>query len=194
MRSDSKIYQVKIDKRILSQFFSIQIMFWDGLIFGLFVLVFFFLQFSTFTADESVYCMRTQKTLQLFFKPEPDFWMIMVRDKVVRFRSVFMNKNLNATLIWLHLFFQMVNAPSERKTTKDGTEYTEYRCEDAHEIVYREILKQSYYMFRLFNGSFQESLVGDDVKQQVNCLTTKLTKFYSKVNIICNNWSKLNEL
>lgn len=33
---------------------------------------------STFTADESVYCMRTQKTLQLFFKPEDDFWMIMV--------------------------------------------------------------------------------------------------------------------
>lgn len=76
---------------------------------------------------------------------------------------------------------QIVNAPSERKTTKDGAEYTEYRCEDAHEIVYREILKQSYYMFRLFNGTFQDNLIGEDSKQQINCLTTKLAKFYSKV-------------
>lgn len=37
-----------------------------------------FINWSTFTADESVYCMRTQKALQLFFKPEEDFWMIMV--------------------------------------------------------------------------------------------------------------------
>lgn len=35
--------------------------------------------YSTFTSDESVYCMRTQKTLQLFFNPENDFWMIMVK-------------------------------------------------------------------------------------------------------------------
>lgn len=76
--------------------------------------------------------------------------------------------------------FQIVNAPSERKM-RDGTEYTEYRCEDAHEIVYREILKQSYYMFRLFNGMFQDNLIGDDETQQVDCLIAKLTKFYSKV-------------
>lgn len=78
------------------------------------------------------------------------------------------------------LFLQIVNAPSERKT-RDGTEYTEYRCEDAHEIVYREILKQSYLMFRLFNGTFHDNLIGGDDKQQVTYLIAKLTKFYSKV-------------
>lgn len=88
------------------------------------------------------------------------------------------------TSYYVFAFFasiQIVNAPSERKTTKDGTDYVEYRCEDAHEIVYREILKQSYYMFRLFNGTFEDNLIGDDVKQQVDCLLTKMTKFYSKV-------------
>lgn len=76
---------------------------------------------------------------------------------------------------------QIVSAPLERKTTKDGDEYTEYRCEDAHEIVYREILRQSYNMFRLFNGTFVNNLTGDDEQQQVNSLIAKLTKFYSKV-------------
>lgn len=78
------------------------------------------------------------------------------------------------------VYFQIVNAPSERKT-RDDSEYTEYRCEDAHEIVYREVLKQSYYMFRLFNGTFLDNLVGDNELQQVEYLKTKLTKFYSKV-------------
>ncbi|XP_055310576.1 vacuolar fusion protein CCZ1 homolog [Sitodiplosis mosellana] len=105
---------------------------------------------NTFTADESVYCMRTQKTLQLFYKPEHDFWMMMI-----------------------------LNAPSERKT-RDDSEYTEYRCEDAHEIVYREVLKQSYYMFRLFSGTFMDNLVGDNETQQVEHLINKLSKFYSK--------------
>lgn len=81
----------------------------------------------------------------------------------------------------LKLLFQIVNAPSERKKTRDNTEYTEYRCEDAHEIVYREVLKQSYYMFRLFNGTFLDNLVGDDEIQQVEHLKNKLAKFYSKV-------------
>lgn len=66
---------------------------------------------------------------------------------------------------------------------KDGTEYTEYKCEDAHEIVYREILRQSYYMFRLFYGTFEDNLIGEDDTQRVNSLIAKLTKFYSKVCI-----------
>lgn len=59
----------------------------------------------------------------------------------------------------------------------------EYRCEDAHEIVYREILRQSYHMFRLFNGTFRDNLIGNDEQQQVNSLIAKLTKFYSKVSV-----------
>lgn len=77
-------------------------------------------------------------------------------------------------------WFQIVNAPSERKT-RDDAEYTEYRCEDAHEIVYREVLKQSYYMFRLFNGTFLDNLIGDSDTQRVQHLINKLNKFYSKV-------------
>lgn len=59
MRSNCQIYQV-----IYSLFF------YHNSLIHLFC--------STFTADESIYCMRTQKTLQLLFKPEDDFWMIMV--------------------------------------------------------------------------------------------------------------------
>lgn len=77
---------------------------------------------------------------------------------------------------------QAVNAPSERKT-RDGTEYTEYKCDDAHESVYLETLKQSYYMFRLFNGTFQNNLVEivdtKESKQPINGL--KNMNFFAKV-------------
>lgn len=70
---------------------------------------------------------------------------------------------------------------------RDGTEYTEYRCEDAHEIVYREVLKQSYFMYRLFNGTFHDNLIDDDGNQQVEYFITNLTKFYSKVLAYTNS-------
>lgn len=86
---------------------------------------------------------------------------------------------------------QIVGAPSERKT-RDGSEYTEYKCEDAHEIVYQETLKQSYYMFRLFNGTFTDNLIGDNDEQQIAFLITKLNKFYSKVSIYFQHFSIFN--
>lgn len=83
-------------------------------------------------------------------------------------------------IIGFSLVLQIVGAPSERKT-RDGNEYTEYRCEDAHEIVYREVLKQSYSMFRLFNGTFQDNLIDEHGQEQIDHFISKLTKFYSKV-------------
>lgn len=131
--------------------------------------------------------MRTQKTLQLYFKPQPDFWMMMVN-----IYSITIVMNCNETVkFFRNNSMQIVGAPSERKT-RDGSEYTEYKCEDAHEIVYQETLKQSYYMFRLFNGTFTDNLIGDNDEQQIAFLITKLNKFYSKVRIYFQYFSIVN--
>lgn len=38
-----------------------------------------FLDISTFTQEEKCRSLHTQKSSQLFYQPEPDFWMVMVR-------------------------------------------------------------------------------------------------------------------
>lgn len=94
---------------------------------------------------------------------------------------------LSGHYLWAIAFYsKIVNAPSERKIRDDKTVYTEYRCEDAHEIVYREILKQSYCMFRLFNGTFHDNFIGEDEPQQIDHFINKLNKFYSKVWTNCD--------
>lgn len=37
-------------------------------------------------------------------------------------------------------------------------------------------------MFRLFNGTFRDNLRGDTNELQIECLTTKLKKFFTKVS------------
>ncbi|XP_060572399.1 vacuolar fusion protein CCZ1 homolog [Ruditapes philippinarum] len=80
----------------------------------------------TFThtfSDRPCESLHTQKTRQLFFQPEKDFWMVMT-----------------------------VSVPFSEKT-KEGQSYIEYHEEDVQDPVMDSILKQAYRMFTLFNGS-----------------------------------------
>lgn len=83
-------------------------------------------------SGEDIIHIKTQKTLQLFFEPEKDFWMVLT-----------------------------LNVPFERKE-KDGRESIDYYSDDVHESVYKNILKQSYYSYRMFNDTFySNSVIGD---------------------------------
>lgn len=77
---------------------------------------------QTFT-DKPCEALHTQKTRQVFFQPEKDFWMVMT-----------------------------VNIPFSEKT-KDGQTALEYHEEDVQDPVMESILRQAYRMFTLFNGS-----------------------------------------
>ncbi|KAJ8687341.1 hypothetical protein QAD02_023135 [Eretmocerus hayati] len=78
------------------------------------------------------YC-HTHKTRQVYYQPEPNFWMVMV-----------------------------VGVPYVTKE-KDGNEYTEYQNDDVSSAVCQAILKQTYTIFRLFMGSFETILGEPDV-------------------------------
>ncbi|EDS41173.1 conserved hypothetical protein [Culex quinquefasciatus] len=105
---------------------------------------------NTFTNDESVQAMHTQKTCQLYYQPEPGYWMIMV-----------------------------LNVPFERKTRETG-DYNEYHGDDIHDTIYQAVLRQSYKMFRLFLGTFESNLKpGEDLDAVAN-LIGKLEEFYGK--------------
>lgn len=70
--------------------------------------------------------------------------------------------------------------PSERKI-RDDIEYTEYRSEDAHSVVFQEVLKQMYFMFRLFAGTFKQNLIGNTEPDQIEALIRIVQSFYSQV-------------
>ncbi|XP_062544207.1 vacuolar fusion protein CCZ1 homolog [Armigeres subalbatus] len=109
------------------------------------------IQFSnTFTNDDSVHAMHTQKTCQLYHQPEPGYWMTMI-----------------------------LNVPFERKTRETG-DYNEYHGDDIHDTIYQAVLKQSYRMFRLFHGSFKDNLQPADDLDAVANLIGKLEEFYCK--------------
>ncbi|XP_015111487.1 vacuolar fusion protein CCZ1 homolog [Diachasma alloeum] len=73
------------------------------------------------------YC-HTHKTRQIYYQPEPDFWIVMI-----------------------------VGVPYLLKT-KDGNEYTEYQHDEVSSPVCLAIMKQAYMRFRLFMGSFETIL------------------------------------
>ncbi|XP_015173320.1 PREDICTED: vacuolar fusion protein CCZ1 homolog [Polistes dominula] len=70
------------------------------------------------------YC-HTHKTRQIYYQPEPDFWMVMI-----------------------------VGVPYICRE-KDGNKYMEYQNDEISSSVCQAILKQTYIMFRLFMGSFE---------------------------------------
>lgn len=123
---------------------------------------------STF-ADTANSCqvLRTQKTLQLFHQPEPDYWMIMC----------------------LHVPYERRKASSAdgRSTASGAGEFvTEYKGDMVHEKIYRQLLCHAYRMFRLFNGTFGSHFEGGtvDFNSMPVRLMESLNDFYIKVLIL----------
>lgn len=94
------------------------------------------------------YC-HTNKTRQIYYQPEQDFWMVMI-----------------------------VGIPYICKE-KDGNKYTEYQNDEVSSSVCQAILKQTYFMFRLFMGSF-ETIINDPDCGSITLLKYKLDHFFSR--------------
>ncbi|XP_036338310.1 vacuolar fusion protein CCZ1 homolog [Rhagoletis pomonella] len=84
---------------------------------------------STFVGEDDCKALHTQKTTQLFYQPEIGYWIVMV-----------------------------LNVPREIKS-KDGIEVPEYRGAEVQDGIYRVILRQSYNMYRLSQGTFHSSMI-----------------------------------
>lgn len=89
----------------------------------------------------------------MYHQPEKNFWMVMT-----------------------------LNVPYEVKVKDKESEYNEYKGDDVMDSVYQAVLKQSYKMFRLFMGSFNNNFIGKNEDQCVTHLREKLHHFFSKVN------------
>lgn len=77
--------------------------------------------------------------------------------------------------------FQTINVPSERKT-RENTEYNEYKGDDVHDKVFQQVIKQSYFMFRLFAGTFRSHLTLEvDEAQKIEHFKLILHQFFSMV-------------
>ncbi|XP_076651897.1 vacuolar fusion protein CCZ1 isoform X1 [Halictus rubicundus] len=79
---------------------------------------------ESFNPGQSCDYCHTHKTRQIYYQPEPNFWMVMI-----------------------------VGLPYMCKE-KDGNTYIEYQHDEVSSSVCQAILKQAYVMFRLFMGSF----------------------------------------
>lgn len=96
--------------------------------------------------------MQTLKTSQFYYQAEVDFWLVLT-----------------------------VNAPYDTRTSEDG-EHKEYKGDTIHGKIYRAVLEESYKMFRLFYGKFEESFVGDTAEERSLALIGKLEDFFSVVS------------
>ncbi|KAK9709082.1 Intu longin-like domain 2 [Popillia japonica] len=107
------------------------------------------IQFTgTFKPSCPVNSLHTQKKRQLYFQPEEGFWMVMT------LTTPFIDK------------------------TKDGTSTREYIENDIQDNIYQAVLKQTYSIYKLFNGSFSNTLQKSDIPT----LKSKLEKFYVPVS------------
>ncbi|XP_037928337.1 vacuolar fusion protein CCZ1 homolog [Teleopsis dalmanni] len=107
---------------------------------------------ETFTSDNDCKALHTQKTTQLFYQPEIDYWLVMT-----------------------------LNVPKEIRL-KDGVEVADYRGGEINDNIYSSILTQCYRMFRLLAGSIKmnyelNGLTNDEAREQ---LQQKLAIFFDK--------------
>ena len=75
-------------------------------------------KFTGTFSDKPCQALHTQKTRQLFYQPEKEFWMIMT-----------------------------INIPSVLKT-KEGQPYSEYHDDDVQDPVYEAVMVQAHQMFK----------------------------------------------
>uniref|UniRef100_A0A6P7GP16 Vacuolar fusion protein CCZ1 homolog n=1 Tax=Diabrotica virgifera virgifera TaxID=50390 RepID=A0A6P7GP16_DIAVI len=104
------------------------------------------IQFTeTFKPSTPVKSLRTTKTRHLYFQPEKDYWIVMTLQ---------------------------INRPSKEKDISHDAEELE---DDVDDSVYEAILKQSYYVYRLFWNTFESS-------KDITSLKTSLDVFYRTVS------------
>ena len=107
------------------------------------------IQFTgTFTIDHCQ-SIHTQKTRQMFYSPEKDYWMILT-----------------------------ISIPTTISPQKDSNDHhhIEYHEEDIQDSVYEAVLKQAYRMFCFFMGPFYDIMKRgnvDDLKQTLHYFYTR---------------------
>ncbi|CAH3164779.1 unnamed protein product [Pocillopora meandrina] len=108
---------------------------------------------ETFSPEKPCNSLHTQKTRQVFFEAEPEFWMIMT-----------------------------VSIPFSEKMTKDGKMFVEYHDEDVLDSVLDGVLKQAYKMFKLFNGTFSYILKTYNIEALCKRLEHFYTSYLQTLN------------
>ncbi|EDW57086.2 vacuolar fusion protein CCZ1 homolog isoform X2 [Drosophila virilis] len=104
---------------------------------------------GTFTSEDDCKALHTQKTTQLFYQPEPGFWLVLV-----------------------------LNVPKELKL-KDGVEVADYRGGDVCDRIYHAVLRQWYHMYRFHHGPLQAKLTqGKAAEEERQKLAAELHQFY----------------
>ncbi|KAJ8974137.1 hypothetical protein NQ317_004503 [Molorchus minor] len=96
---------------------------------------------ENFKPSGDINSVHMEKTRQLYFQAEKDYWLVMT-----------------------------LNLPTVLNT-KEGSQTTDYSEEDVQDNVYEAVLKQAYYMYRLFYGTFKS------IKDVANLMMT-LEIFY----------------
>lgn len=75
--------------------------------------------------------------------------------------------------------------PFERKE-KDKKEFIEYHSDDAHESVFKKMIKRSYSHFRLFQNTFESNMTGGSEEEKIESLRSVLNTFYTKFLLSLN--------
>lgn len=63
-------------------------------------------------------------------------------------------------------------------TSKDGAQVSDYRGEEVNDEIYRNLLKQSYRMFKFFHGSFETNFKGESKEEQRKYLSNALSDYF----------------
>ncbi|XP_016983178.1 vacuolar fusion protein CCZ1 homolog [Drosophila rhopaloa] len=104
---------------------------------------------GTFTSEDDCQALHTQKTTQLFYQPEPGYWIVLV-----------------------------LNVPKEVRL-KEGVEVADYRGAEISDRIYRAILRQCYQMFCFQHGSFSAFGSGEpNPAKRRDLLCQELLHFY----------------
>lgn len=101
---------------------------------------------KTYSPNKPCESLHTQKHKQVFYEAEENFW------------------------------FVMTIANPWKETIRDGKPVREYQEENVKAVVLKSVLKQAYFMFKLFMGTLKSIVAQEDIEQ----LKKKLQDFYLK--------------
>jgi len=107
----------------------------------------------TFSPDGLCEAVRREKHTCAFYNPEPNFWVVMI-----------------------------VKNPFIIKTAKDGKATYQYFEDEVDDALLQSIIRQSYKMFRLFNGPCQKVMDEVNVQDLRKRLENFVPAFISTLN------------